>query len=245
MHFRVSPVHVQWQSVCGCVSASALIKEGHCMTCPIPPAQAGSKAVLPYEGSGRLPKGCGWSCGDLGFPSIRTVWLESGEAVRYHGAWSWTGAHIRCLCLKELVLGRWRLSRLSEIEQVWCDVVLWLTVRRKIFASENRGESLANREAESSLLLSSASSHCYASYTCPPPLCPTLLQLSLISLWPVMLIENVAPNPGLSGNQPDVDPRSSTMFLVEQFTTWFSTRPSLPGTLQAEVLRSVSHLWRS
>ena len=43
------------------------------MMCPIPPAQAGSKAVLPDEGSGRLPQGCGWSCGDLGFPSIRTV----------------------------------------------------------------------------------------------------------------------------------------------------------------------------
>ena len=50
-----------------------LINEGHCMKCPIPPAQAGSKAVLPDEGSGRLPKSCEWSCGDLGFPSIRTV----------------------------------------------------------------------------------------------------------------------------------------------------------------------------
>lgn len=120
---------------------------------------------------------------------------------------------------------------------MWC-----CDLHRKILRPKIVVNRWQNREAESSLLLSSASSHCYAPYTCPPPPCPTLLQLSLISLWPVMLIENVAPNPGLSGNQPDVDPRSSTMFLVEQFTTWFSTRPSLPGTLQAEVLRSVSHL---
>lgn len=85
-------------------------------------------------------------------------------------------------------------------------------------------------------------SSCDTPTPCPTP-CPIgLSQLSLISLWPVMLIENVAPNPGFSGDQPDVDPRSSTMFLVEQFTTWLSASSSLPAILQAEVLQSVSHV---
>ena len=67
----------------------------------------------------------------------------------------------------------------------------------------------------------------------------SLSQFSLISHWPVMLVENFVQET-LKQEGSEVDPRSSLMFLIEQYNLWLSSAQSIPSLLLAELVRSVS-----
>ena len=83
----------------------------------------------------------------------------------------------------------------------------------------------------------------YSLYSVYSSLYCTSVQLSLASLWPIMLVETVSPATDRGGDRSDVDPRSSVMFLLEQFTTWLTNSEKLSSIVKAEIIKSVSYVY--